>query len=155
MADIRKWSLVLFLIIAVLLPAACSNAAVNTSTTTQSTFTGPPDKLEILYFHGPSRCGTCICFEEAITDVLQKYFAAESAAGKISFNIYDYSDAANADLAKKYQSVSSTLYFNSIKNGSERIVNVIEIWQWNCIFKPEEFRESLRDAIVKTLAGER
>jgi len=148
---IRIFSLSLLILLVSVIPAACSN--VITSTITTSVFTGPPDKLEVLYFHSPTRCGSCLCFEDGITSVVNNDFSGELNSGKLTYNVYDIGESKNAELVKKYQAVGSALYLNSIKDGVDHIVNVQEIWSWNCIIDPPGFETKIKDTITDALAG--
>ena len=153
MGKLKLPGLLLFVVFLALFPAACSNSTMITSVVTAPVFTGPPDKVEVLYFHSPTRCGTCLCFEESITNVINTDFAADISSGKVTYNVCDIGDSANAALVKKYQAVSSALYLNSIKDGLDHIVNVQDIWSWNCTTDVPGFEANIKDTISKTLAG--
>lgn len=43
-----------------LVPAACTTTTTSPTSTTDSTPAVLPDKVDVLYFHSPTRCASCI-----------------------------------------------------------------------------------------------
>ena len=54
----------------------------------------------------------------------------------------------------KYKPVTSQLFINTIIDGTEHIVDVQDIWTWNCEGNPEQFEENVKEIISKSLRGE-
>jgi len=115
---------------------------------------GPPDRVDVVYFHRPQRCKTCICFEERISYVVNTYFQEELASGKLTFEILNLGDEENALIASKYCAISSQLFINTVSEGVDHIEDIQEIWDWGCTKNEEGFDEAVRTTIEQSLNGE-
>jgi len=113
-----------------------------------------PDRVEIIYFHRPARCVTCICFEERISYVIDSNFQDVLNNGKLTFNIYELGDENSEALARKYVAVGSQLFINTIKDGNDNIRDIQEIWSWNCTKDESAFDENVKNVIEQSLKGE-
>jgi len=110
-------------------------------------------RVEVLYFHNNQRCVTCLCFEERVTHVVREHFKDELSAGILTYRVLNRQDKNNADLVKKYQPVGSQLFINTVVNGTDHIVDVQDIWAWNCRGKPDQFDDNIQKLIAKSLTG--
>ena len=115
---------------------------------------GLPDRLDVVYFHRPQRCKTCICFEERISYVVNTYFQEELAGGKLTFKVLNLGDEENAVIASKYNAISSQLFINTVSEGVDHIEDIREIWDWGCTRNEEGFDEAVRTTIEQSLNGE-
>jgi hypothetical protein len=79
------------------------------------------------------------------------YFQSELNNGKLTFGVYDIGDSKNATLVTKYLPISSSLYINTVKDGTENIRNVEEIWSWNCRGEKESFDQKVKGIIEQSL----
>ena len=86
------------------------------------------DRVEVVYFHRAQRCSGCRYAEAGTRFTVETYFKDELANGKLELKIVDLSDEANAALIKKYEAYTSSLFINGIKDGSDHIEEVGEIW---------------------------
>ena len=116
--------------------------------------TDKADKVDLVYFHSPQRCKTCICFEERISYVVQTYFQDELKSGKLSWSIYDIGDNENAAIVNKYRAVGSQLFINTIRDGVDNIKDIQEVWSWGCLNDDDGFDESVKNVIELSLGDE-
>lgn len=160
-----KMYLSLVVILAVGLLCACgSPAAVPTPpaepseppqvTTTPNEPSNTPDRVDVVYFHRPQRCPTCLCFEERITYVVKTYFQKELNSGKLTFGVYNIGDSKNATIVKKYGAVGSQLFINTVKDGADHIRDIQKIWSWGCRTNKEGFDQQVKSVIEQSLKGE-
>ena len=112
------------------------------------------DMIEVIYFHRPRRCVTCLCFEERVSHVVKTYFQDEVASGKLTFEIFDLGDEDNAAIAEKYGAFSSQLFINTIRDGVDHIRDIQEIWYWDCTHDKEGFDKAVKNVIEQSLEGE-
>jgi heme/copper-type cytochrome/quinol oxidase subunit 2 len=115
--------------------------------------TGPADRVDVVYFHRTQRCYTCRYAEEATSYTLETYFADELASGKVTFQVINVQDEANADIVEKYNNASYlTLCINAVTDGTDHIEEVTDIWL--VIGDDEAFVEIVKNKIEKSLSGE-
>jgi hypothetical protein len=96
-----------FLIIGFLcfLVSACSSS----SGRDQNVESGLPDsdaKAHVYYFHGKTRCVTCIALQEIAEEAFLEHYKENK---DVAFHEVDFSDKANKALAEKYEIVFSSL----------------------------------------------
>lgn len=150
----------LLLVLMVFALLACSNSMdfeppVSTPQATEVTATPqtpPSDKtswVEVVYFHRSNRCNGCIYAEDATNYTIQTYFGAELASGELVFKVYDLQDEANAKSVEKYAAHSSSLFINEIKNGTDQIEEITDIW--TKLGRDEAFIEVIKTAIDEHL----
>jgi hypothetical protein len=113
------------------------------------------DRVDVVYFHRPQRCPTCLCFEERIRYVVSTYFQNELNSGKLTFGVYNIGDSKNAAIVKKYGAVSSQLFINTVKDGTDHITDIQDIWSWNCRSNKEGFDQQVKNVIEQSLNGEK
>lgn len=112
------------------------------------------NRVDVVYFHRPQRCPTCLCFEERIVYVVNTYFQDELKSGKLTFGVYNIGDSENADIVKQYGAVSSQLFINTVKDGIDNITDIQKIWSWNCRTDKEGFDQQVKSIIEQSLKGE-
>lgn len=79
--------------------------------------------LEVYCFHGTRQCETCKDMKANTRATLEKYFAQELKDSTIIFSIVDVDDAANAEIAEKYEATGTALMINKVRNGKDSIVD--------------------------------
>jgi hypothetical protein len=126
----------------------------NSSAPTQDDLSILPDRVDIVYFHQAQRCPTCLCFEERVRYVVSTYFQSELDSGKMTFGIYDISDSRNTDIVYKYGAVGSQLFINTVKDGTDNIKDIQDIWSWNCRGDKPGFDQQVRNLIQQSLDGD-
>lgn len=123
---------------------------------TEPAITAPPPilpatRVEVVYFHMPQRCVTCLCFEERVDYVIKTYFQNELASGKLTFAICNLADREKAPLFRKYDAFASQLFINTIVNNTDNIKNIEDIWKWRCVADKKGFDEKVRSIIAQSL----
>ena len=114
---------------------------------------GPADRVDVVYFHRTQRCNTCIYAEEGTRYTLETYFKDELDSGRVTFQVIDVQDEANADIVEKYNNASYlTLCINTVRDGTDHIEVVTDIWL--VIGNDEAFAEVVKNKIEKSLEGE-
>jgi len=116
--------------------------------------TTAPDRVDVVYFHRPRRCVTCMCFEEKIRHVVKTYFQDEVDSGKLTLEVLNLGDEENAAIVNKYGAFGPQLFINSVRGGTDHIRNIEEIWSWNCRGDEEGFEEAVRIVIEQSLEDE-
>ncbi|MBM4446187.1 MAG: hypothetical protein FJ023_02380 [Chloroflexi bacterium] len=152
-------------VLAVGLLCACSSQAATPATPPEEPTmpseitTTPPDepstfqnqRVDVVYCHRPQRCVTCLCFEERIIYVVNTYFQNELKSGKLTFGVYNIGDSKNAAIVKKYSAVGSQLFINTVKDGTDHIRDIQEIWYWKCRTNKAGFDQQVKSAIEQSL----
>jgi len=113
---------------------------------------GPADRVEVVYFHRTQQCYSCRYAEEGTRYTLETYFKDELASGKVTFQSIDVQDSKNAAIVNKYGAYGSQLFINTIKDGSDHIEQVTDIWL--VLGDDEAFVEIVKSKIEKSLKGE-
>jgi len=109
------------------------------------------DRVDVVYFHRPQRCVTCLCFEELIIYVVNTYFQNELKSGKLTFGVYNVGDSKNAAIVKKYGAYSSQLFINTAKDGTDHITDIQDIWYWRCTSNKQGFDQQVKSIIEQSL----
>jgi hypothetical protein len=112
----------------------------------------PADKVEVVYFYRPQRCHSCVYAETTTIYALETYFADELASGKITFVTLEVTAEENAAIVEKYEAYTSSLFINTIVDGTDHIEPVSEIWL--VIGDDEAFIEVVKSKIEQSLTGE-
>jgi hypothetical protein len=112
------------------------------------------DRVDVVYFHQPQRCPTCLCFEERIRYVVSTYFQNELKSGKLTFGVYNIGDSKNTDIVKKYSAVGSQLFINTVNDGADNIKDIQDIWSWSCRTNKVGFDQKVKNVIEQNLKGE-
>ena len=110
------------------------------------------DKVEVVYFYWPQRCTGCIYAEDTTLYTMETYFADEMDSGKITWATYDVAAEENAATVEKYEAYTSSLFINTITDGTDHIEQLTEIW--SVLGEDEAFIEVVKSAIEQSLSGE-
>lgn len=113
--------------------------------------TTAPDRVDVVYFHRPRRCVTCLCFEERIRHVVKTYFQDEVDSGKLTLGVLDLGDKENAATVNKYGAFGPQLFINTVRDGADHIRNIEEIWSWGCRSDKEGFDQAVKNLIEQSL----
>ena len=129
---------------------ACGNPAPEVPSTSETSSTSV-DRVDVVYFHRSQRCRSCVYAEAGIHYTVETYFADELASGKLTFDVYSVEDKENAAIVDKYGAFTSSLFINTIKDGSDHIEEVKEIWL--ILSDDEAFVKVVALAIEASLKG--
>jgi len=162
-----KIYLFLFIILAIGLACACASPAPATppppsqpsapiGTTTETPPTSPDasaasNVVKVVYFHAHIRCGACIYVETRTTYNVETYFKNELDSGKLTFEVYDLGDKANAAISNKYKAVGSQLFINVVKDGVDGIKHIENVWMPKYLNDQEAFDELIQKTIRQAL----
>jgi hypothetical protein len=86
-----------------------------------------PGVVTVYYFHGDFRCKTCLAIEAQTTDVVQRIFADEIAAGLLRFEILNFDDPANAPIRDRYDLAYSTVILQNAHDAA-RWEDLADVW---------------------------
>jgi hypothetical protein len=114
--------------------------------------TGAADRVDVVYFHRTQQCYSCRYAEEGTNYTVKTYFADELASGKLTFQSLDVQDSQNAAIVQKYGAYGSQLFINIVRDGTDHIEQVTDIWL--VIGKDEAFVEVVKNRIERSLNGE-
>lgn len=113
---------------------------------------GAADSVEVVYFHTTRRCYSCQYAEAGTSYAVETYFNDELTSGKLTFQSVDVQDSSNASIVAKYGAYTSSLFINTIRNGTDHIEQVTDIWY--VLGNDEAFVETVKNRIEKSLNGE-
>ena len=152
LAKVKIWSSFLLIILVAGMLCACGSPAPEAPPTSGASSV-PADRVEVVYFYRAQRCYSCIYAEEGTRYTVETYFKDELASGKVIFKAVNVEDKENATIAKKYGAFTSSLFINTIRDGTDHIEQVSEIWF--VLGNDEAFVEVVKSEIEKSLKGER
>jgi len=145
---------ILFLLLACLslsLMVACTVPAAPAAPLSDGS-SSPADKVEVVYFHRTQRCVKCIHAEEWTKYTVETYFKDELASGKVTLQVLDVEDKANAVIVKQYGAFTSSLFINTVKDNADHIEEVTDIWL--LVGNDNVFVEVVKEKIEKSLKGQ-
>ena len=151
LTKVKIWSSFLLTILVAGMLCACGSPAPEVPSTSDTSST-PADKVEVVYFHRAQRCYSCIYAEAGTRYTLETYFEDELASGKVTFETFDVGDKENATIVKKYGAFTSSLFINTIRDGTDHIEEVTDIWL--VLDNDEAFIKVVRSKIERSLKGE-
>jgi PBP1b-binding outer membrane lipoprotein LpoB len=131
-----------------------SNQSAPSTVKVPSATQAPPvlaSRIDVIYFHMTQRCVTCLCFEERVNYVIEKYFGDAISSGKLTYRVLNAQEPQNAALSKKYKVVGSQLFINSVINGFDNIDDIQDIWDWDCRNDRPGFDLKVKNAIEQRL----
>jgi|GEM_PF-1958132 len=111
----------------------------------------PANRVEVVYFHRNQRCAGCVYAETGTRYTVETYFKDELASGKVTFETLNVEDDKNAAIIKKYDAYTSSLFINTITDGTDHIEEVTEIWF--VLGDDEAFAKVVRSKIEESLKG--
>ena len=139
-------------------PSTPSQPSAPTGTTTETPPTSPDTSaasnvVKVVYFHTHIRCGPCIYIETRTKYNVETYFKNELDSGKLTFEVYDIGDKANAAIADEYKAVGSQLFINVVKDGVDHIKHIENVWMPKYLNDQEAFDELIQSSIKQALTG--
>lgn len=123
---------------AALLSGRADRAPTGASAAPSAGDEGP--RVVAYYFHGASRCPTCLAIERNARAVLESDLAAAFARGDIAWKTLDYERPENEHFAREFELTGATLVL--VRNGDDRV----ERWDrlervWELIGDDDAFRD--------------
>ena len=80
--------------------------------------------VEVIYFHGPQRCKTCVELEKVAKETINSKFGNQVKSGKITFKTVDVSTSAGEKIADKYEVAWSALIILRKDGKKEKYVDL-------------------------------
>lgn len=106
--------------------------------------------VEVLYFHSPQRCATCMAIEENSKELIEREFVEQLQKGDLVFQSIDLTQ--NEALANKYEVAwSSLILVDYDANSKESVRNLTDFAFANALRNSEGFKKGLHQEIVKML----
>jgi hypothetical protein len=133
--------------------ASTTSAPAGSATATSPAIPTLSTRVDVVYSHMNQRCPTCLCFEERINTVIEKYFGDAIASGKLTYKVVNAQDPLNGSFAKKFKAVGSQLFINTVVNGFDNIDDIQDIWNWDCRTNQTGFDLKVKNAIEQRLKG--
>ena len=133
------------------IPANTNEPASDEPQDPSANSTEPASRVNVVYFHPKRRCGTCISVETRTKNILENDFKDALDSDLISFQTYELDEVQNASIVKKYGAVSSQLFITTIKNGTENIKHIEEVWMPSILNDGVAFDEFLHELILQSL----
>ena len=84
------------------------------------------DHVLVVHFHRVQQCTCCINVGKWAEETIKLYYPEEYESGKIVY--MDVCVEENQEMARRYNAYGSSLYINVIRNGSDNIIDAVEVW---------------------------
>ena len=111
-----------------------------------------PDRVNIVYFHRTNQCHCMQVIEDNISQTVTSNFQKELDTGKLTFTSIASDDWANGAMVAKYNTGLFGLFITIIKDDTENIVPVGEIWTMTG--DEAKYKEYVKNIVAKSLKGE-
>ncbi len=108
-------------------------------------------KVTIYLFHAARRCASCIAIGNGVNEILQDVFKNEVKAGRVQLLEVDAEAKENAALCEKYEAFGTALFVTRTFQGKETRTDFTAQGFKLAKNKPDEFKQLLREQIVKDL----
>ena len=151
-ARLKITSSLLFIIMMAGIICACGSPTPETPSTSDAPSV-PADVVEVVYFHRAQRCYGCLYAEAGTRYTLETYFKDELGSGNLVFKVVNVEDKENATTVKKYGAFTSSLFVNTITDGTDHIEQVTDIWF--VLGNDQAFVEVVKSKIETSLKGTR
>jgi hypothetical protein len=104
---------------------------------------GPPDKIEVYYFHFTARCMTCKTVEAQAKQNVETLYPEMVKQGKISFQSVNLDEESSKTLAEKLKVYGQTLL---VIKGNTQIILTNEGFMY-AVREPEKFKAIMKEKI--------
>lgn len=109
-------------------------------------------KFRAVYYHGNTRCPTCIKIESYSTECFKQRFAKEIKSGKLAFSIVNYDEKGNEHFYKDYNLVAQSLIVSAVKDGKElKYQNLEKVW--DLTYDKVKFMDYVESATREFMSG--
>lgn len=82
--------------------------------------------VEVLYFHGPQRCKTCVALQKATKEIVEAKFAKELKSGRVRFREIDLSSKEGEKLGDRYEIAWSSLVIVRKQGKKEKFADLTD-----------------------------
>ncbi|KKP68656.1 MAG: hypothetical protein UR66_C0004G0056 [Candidatus Moranbacteria bacterium GW2011_GWE1_35_17] len=112
----------------------------------------PAEKIQLYLFHSTNRCYSCITAGEYAKKTLEQNFSQELKSGKIEFKEINVDLAENKEVANKFKAAGTSLFTNSIIDGTDNIKEDTQIWR--LVSNEQAFSKYLSEKLKKLMGSE-
>ncbi len=111
-----------------------------------------PQVVTVYYFHGDTRCDTCLAIEAATERIVREWFAKDLAAGTLRYEVVNYESPANQHFREAYALAFGTVVVQGV--GEARPwKNLSKVWEF-IHDDPTKLDAYLVDNIAPMLEGQ-
>lgn len=103
------------------LPFACGHAQ-----TKNASMKSASPVVEVLYFHGPQRCKTCVALQSVTKELVETKFAKELKSGRVKLREINLSSDEGEKLGDKYEIAWSSLVIVRKQGKKEKFVDLTD-----------------------------
>jgi len=112
------------------------------------------DKVIVYYFHGNSRCSSCMTIERYTRESIEASFAKELKSGQIEFRSINADLPDNNHYVKDYKLFTRSVIISDVVKGKERRwKNLQKVWE--LLHKEAAFKNYVKDETTAYLKGKR
>lgn len=90
----------------------------------------PDNALVVYYFHGETRCPTCMSIESFSQEAVESAFADELAEDRMQWKVVNYEQPVNAHFVTDYEIVSPTVVL--VRRVDGKVAdwrNLVRVWE--------------------------
>lgn len=132
----------------------CMGASPQTQPPTQGTTSLVTDKVIVYYFHGHSRCGSCMTIERYTRESVEAAFAKELKSGQIEFRSINVELPFNNHYVNDYKLYTKSVIVSDIAQGKEqRWKNLQKVWE--LLHSEKAFKAYVKNEAAAYLQGKR
>lgn len=114
--------------------------------------TGPV--LVAYYFHGTSRCPTCLKMEKYAREAIEETYDSDVRSGRVQWQAVNYDESANEHFVKDYALVASSLVIVSDKAVASSVWRRLDRI-WDLIGDEQAFKNYVIDEVKNMLRGDK
>ncbi len=141
----------LFLLILITL-FFCVGASPQTQPPTQGSPSLTTNKVIVYYFHGHSRCGSCMTIERYTRESVEATFAKELRSGQIEFRSINVELPYNNHYVNDYKLYTKSVIVSDMVQGKEqRWKNLQKVWE--LLHSEKAFKAYVKRETVAYLQG--
>lgn len=104
-------------------------------------------RVEVLYFHGPQRCATCVALEKIAKETVASTFGQQVKSGKVKFREIDLSSKEGEKLADKYEIAWSSLIIVRHSGGKQKFTDLTDDGFRYALSQPEKVKQGIINQI--------
>jgi len=108
--------------------------------------------LVAYYFHGTSRCPTCLKMEKYAREAIEESFDGDVQSGRVQWQAVNYDEPANEHFVKQYKLFASALVLVSGQADAQRWQKLERIW--DLVGDEPGFKAYVIDQVTSMLRGD-
>ena len=107
--------------------------------------------VEVIYFHGPQRCKTCVGLEKVAKETVSGKFGNQVKSGKVAFKTVDIGTSAGEKIADRYQVAWSALIIVRKDGKKEKYVDLTKEGFKYALKEPDKLKGIIASQITSFL----